>query len=63
VLPAIMVMTIWKEAGFFMIFYLAAMQNIPPELEGSFAAGGSRPLVLLSPGDVPPAHAHHTCSC
>jgi len=25
VLPAIMVMTIWKEAGFFMIFYLAAM--------------------------------------
>jgi sn-glycerol 3-phosphate transport system permease protein len=32
VLPAIMVMTIWKEAGFFMIFYLAAMQNIPPEL-------------------------------
>jgi sn-glycerol 3-phosphate transport system permease protein len=33
VLPAIMVMTIWKEAGFFMIFYLAAMQNIPPELE------------------------------
>ena len=33
VLPAIMVMTIWKEAGFFMIFYLAAMQNIPPELK------------------------------
>jgi len=33
VLPAVMVMTIWKEAGFFMIFYLAAMQNIPPELK------------------------------
>lgn len=33
VLPAIMVMTVWKEAGFFMIFYLAALQNIPPELE------------------------------
>ena len=33
VLPAIIVMTIWKEAGFFMIFYLAALQNIPPELE------------------------------
>lgn len=31
VLPAIMVMTVWKEAGFFMIFYLAAIQNIPPE--------------------------------
>jgi sn-glycerol 3-phosphate transport system permease protein len=33
VLPAIIVMTIWKEAGFFMIFYLAALQNVPPELE------------------------------
>jgi sn-glycerol 3-phosphate transport system permease protein len=43
VLPAIMVMTIWKEAGFFMIFYLAAMQNIPPELEeASQLEGASR---------------------
>jgi len=33
VLPALMVMTIWKEAGFFMIFYLAALQNVSPELE------------------------------
>jgi sn-glycerol 3-phosphate transport system permease protein len=33
VLPAIMIMTVWKEAGFFMIFYLAALQNIPPELD------------------------------
>ncbi len=32
VLPALIVMTIWKEAGFFMIFYLAALQNIAPEL-------------------------------
>jgi len=32
VLPALMIMTIWKEAGFFMIFYLAALQNISPEL-------------------------------
>jgi len=33
VLPATMVMVIWKEAGFFMIFYLAALQSLPPELE------------------------------
>jgi sn-glycerol 3-phosphate transport system permease protein len=32
-LPAIMVVTIWKEAGFFMIFYLAGLQNMSPELE------------------------------
>lgn len=29
---AVMLVTIWKEAGFFMIFYLAALQNIPPSL-------------------------------
>ena len=26
-------MTVWKEAGFFMIFYLAALQHLPKELE------------------------------
>lgn len=31
-LPALMVVTIWKEAGFFMIFYLAALQSISTEL-------------------------------
>lgn len=31
-LPAIMTVAIWKEAGFFMIFYLAALQTIPPQL-------------------------------
>lgn len=31
-LNAIMVVTIWKEAGFFMIFYLAALQAIPVSL-------------------------------
>ena len=31
-LPALIVITIWKEAGFFMIFYLAALQQISPSL-------------------------------
>lgn len=30
--PALMVMVVWKEAGFFMIFYLAALQGLPAEL-------------------------------
>ncbi|MBT7906776.1 MAG: sugar ABC transporter permease [Marinovum sp.] len=30
---AIIIVTIWKEAGFFMIFYLAALQTIPPDLK------------------------------
>ncbi len=43
VLPAIIIMTIWKEAGFFMIFYLAALQQIPPELaEAARLEGASR---------------------
>lgn len=31
-LPALIVITIWKEAGFFMIFYLAALQQVSPTL-------------------------------
>jgi sn-glycerol 3-phosphate transport system permease protein len=31
-LGALIVITIWKEAGFFMIFYLAALQQISPTL-------------------------------
>jgi sn-glycerol 3-phosphate transport system permease protein len=33
VLACLMAMVIWKEAGFFMIFYLAALQSLAPELE------------------------------
>ena len=41
VLPSLMVMNIWKEAGFLMIFYLAGLQSIPPELdEASGLEGG-----------------------
>ncbi len=32
VLESLIVMTVWKEAGFFMIFYLAALQSLPKEL-------------------------------
>jgi sn-glycerol 3-phosphate transport system permease protein len=31
-LPAMMAVAVWKEAGFFMIFYLAALQSMPPDL-------------------------------
>jgi sn-glycerol 3-phosphate transport system permease protein len=41
VLPSIIVMTIWKEAGFFMIFYLAGLQTISPELEEAAKLEGS----------------------
>jgi len=42
-LGAIMVVTVWKEAGFCMIFYLAALQQIPPDLkEAADIEGASR---------------------
>jgi len=42
-LAALMIVTIWKEAGFFMIFYLAALQQIPPVLgEAARLEGASR---------------------
>ena len=33
VMACLAVMTVWNEAGFFMIFYLAALQSLPPEIE------------------------------
>jgi sn-glycerol 3-phosphate transport system permease protein len=36
-----MVMTVWKEAGFFMVFYLAGLQTISPELEEASKLEGS----------------------
>jgi sn-glycerol 3-phosphate transport system permease protein len=42
-LPALMVVTVWKEAGFFMIFYLAALQSMSPNLaEAAAIEGASR---------------------
>jgi sn-glycerol 3-phosphate transport system permease protein len=43
VMGCLIAMTIWKEAGFFMIFYLAALQSLPPELkEAARIEGASR---------------------
>ena len=42
-LPAMIVVAVWKEAGFFMIFYLAALQAMPPDLkEAAMLEGSSR---------------------
>jgi len=47
VLWSVMVVTIWKEAGFFMIFYLAALQAIAPVLEEAARLEGASHLVYL----------------
>ncbi|MEO6929429.1 MAG: sugar ABC transporter permease [Casimicrobiaceae bacterium] len=40
-LASVTAVAIWKEAGFFMIFYLAALQNMPPNLAEAAAIEGS----------------------
>ena len=41
VLWAVMVVAVWKEAGFFMIFYLAALQAMPIQLREAGAIEGA----------------------
>ncbi len=41
VMGCLVVMTIWKEAGFFSIFYLAALQHLPPDLKEAAAIEGT----------------------
>ena len=43
VLACLIVVTVWKEAGFFMIFYLAALQSIAPVLAEAGAIEGAGP--------------------
>jgi sn-glycerol 3-phosphate transport system permease protein len=44
---AMIAVAVWKEAGFFMIFYLAALQMIPPSLyEAARIEGASRARVF-----------------
>jgi len=41
VLACLMVLAVWKDAGFFMIFYLAALQGISPDLEEAAVIEGT----------------------
>ncbi|MFN3721739.1 MAG: carbohydrate ABC transporter permease [Paracoccaceae bacterium] len=44
---ALIVITVWKLAGFFMIFYLAALQQIPPTLIEAAMLEGASPTQRL----------------
>jgi sn-glycerol 3-phosphate transport system permease protein len=46
-LACVTVVAIWKEAGFFMIFYLAALQQIPPVLAEAAALEGASRLTFF----------------
>lgn len=46
-LYSMIAVAIWKEAGFFMIFYLAALQTIPPSLLEAAALEGARKFYIF----------------
>lgn len=50
---ALIVITIWKEAGFFMIFYLAALQQISPTLLEAARLEGATPWQTFRRVTVP----------
>src|SRR5579859_1630319 len=47
VLPALMVLGIWKQSGYLMIFYLAGLQSLPKEVYEAAALDGAGPWQTL----------------
>jgi len=40
-MPAIIVMSVWKQAGFYMVFYLAALQGLPQDVHEAAIVEGA----------------------
>ncbi|KAA0562232.1 carbohydrate ABC transporter permease [Rossellomorea aquimaris] len=47
VMIAMIVMIIWKDAGFFMIFYLAGLQNLPRDVYEAAEMEGAKPFQMF----------------
>ena len=46
-LRALMIIAFWKDAGFYMIFYLAGIQNLPQDVFEAARLDGASPLTLF----------------
>jgi sn-glycerol 3-phosphate transport system permease protein len=46
-LVATMVMVIWKESGYLMVFYLAGLQNIPKDMYEAAEVDGGKPMYVF----------------
>ncbi len=46
-LPAMMILAVWKESGFFMVFYLAALQGIPAQYAEAAGMEGAGPFRIF----------------
>lgn len=47
VMIAMIVMIIWKDAGFYMIFYLAGLQNLPRDVYEAAEIEGAKPFQMF----------------
>ena len=47
VLPALIVMAIWKQTGYFMLFYLAGLQNLSGEVFEAASLDGASPIQVF----------------
>lgn len=47
VMVAMIIMIIWKDAGFFMIFYLAGLQNLPRDVYEAAIIEGASPMQMF----------------
>ncbi|MUK87375.1 ABC transporter permease subunit [Ornithinibacillus sp. L9] len=47
VMIAMIIMIIWKDAGFFMIFYLAGLQNLPRDVYEAATIEGAKPFQMF----------------
>ena len=56
---AIIIVTIWKEAGFFMIFYLAALQTIPTDYKEAADIEGTGRITYVRRIAASSSHAHN----
>ena len=61
-MPMIAVFVAWKQAGFFILLYLAALQNVPRELYDAAAVDGASKLALVLGRDRGPACGRRRCS-
>ncbi|MFW5694705.1 MAG: carbohydrate ABC transporter permease [Alkalispirochaeta sp.] len=46
-LPALVIVAFWKDAGFYMIFYLAGVQNLPRDVYEALKIEGAGPVVTF----------------
>ena len=52
-MPSIAIYVTWKQLGFFILLYLAALQNVPKELYESAAVDGASPLRAFQSVTIP----------